>query len=242
MLHICVRSTLPWHDEAAVAASLIPGVRPQVELWNTTFDMRYAAFRQRLVEIARQNLARVEGARVSALDDVPRGALVVPVDDDDWFSPELAERLLSEPGEGLQGYHWNRYIVETPRRAHRWPWPDRRRAADTSRHTCGSNNYAVRNLPEHTESIASHVRASALFDASPGRFRHVSASLSVQNRNLASRSALAAGSSTLTRGELIERFGRHRKLYARLRLPPEVAWAQPCIASMAELMHAVRLK
>jgi hypothetical protein len=32
LLHICVR-TLPWHDEAAVAASLDPIVRGRVELW-----------------------------------------------------------------------------------------------------------------------------------------------------------------------------------------------------------------
>ena len=48
LLHICVRRTLPWHDEAEVAAALRPEMRPKVEVWNATFNLRYAAFRLRL--------------------------------------------------------------------------------------------------------------------------------------------------------------------------------------------------
>jgi hypothetical protein len=47
---------------------------------------------------------------------------------------------------------------------------------------------------------------------------------------------------TISREALIEIFHRHRTLYDRLRLPPEVAWAQPYVAEMAELMHSVRLQ
>jgi hypothetical protein len=248
-LHICVRRTLPWHDEAAVEAGLEPEMRGRVELWNATFELSYAAFRHRLTLIARENWSRVEQARITPRSQIPPGALLVPVDDDDWFSPELGRRLLAEQEPSLHGYHWNRYILESPRHARRWPWARPRRATDTSRYTCGSNNYAIRNLPELEPAIPSHVTASRIFDAGPRRVKHVNASLSVQCRNLASRSALgagrlwataSAGPPPLARETLLENLRRQRALYARLRLPSEVAWAEPSALAMGELLGELR--
>ena len=54
-IHICVRRTLDWKDEARVAERLRPKFRAKFEMWNATFDMPYAAFRQRLKEIAQLN-------------------------------------------------------------------------------------------------------------------------------------------------------------------------------------------
>jgi hypothetical protein len=242
MLHLCVRRTLAWHDEAAVAANLLPKMRPVVERWNATFDLSYAGFRLRLAEIARRSLGRVENAKLAPLEDVPPGALLVPVDDDDWLSPELANRVLAEAEPLCTGYHWSRYILETPRRPRRCPWRRVRPAADTSQFTCASNNYAVRRLPELSESISNHVAASVYFDANPGHVKHVAGSLSVQNRNLSSQTVLRHRHQPLGRDALVETYERHRKLYRRLRLPPEVAWAEPYVAAMAELMHAIRLR
>ena len=240
-LYICVRSTLPWHDEAAVAAALVPELRQPVEMWNAIFDLRYARFRVRLMEIAQLNLGRVENAKVARLEEVPPGALVVPVDDDDWFSPELAHRLLAEGRPNAQGFHWNRYNLEPPRRKRSWSWTHRRRTRDTSPHTCGTNNYAVRNLPELRRAVTNHVWASRHFDANVSRVTRLEASLSVQNRSLASRSRLVGAGTAMTRDALIEKSRRYQRFYDRSRLPPEVAWAQPYVAAMAELMHSIRL-
>jgi hypothetical protein len=251
LLYICVRRTLPWHDEAAVSAALAPQMRATVDLWNATFELSYAAFRHRLTLIARENWSRIEHTRLTPLDQIPPGALVVPVDDDDWFSPELGRRLLAEQDPSLHGYHWNRYILEPPRHLRRWPWKRARRASDTSQYTCGSNNYAVVNVPELTAAIRSHVNASAIFDAGACRVKHVDASLSLQCRNLASRTVLGAdflrrasgaGPGTLLREDLIERLRRQQGLYRRLRLPREVAWAEPSALAMAGLLRELRPK
>lgn len=244
LLHICVRRTLPWDDEAAVAAGLAPAMRAQVELWNATFSLSYAAFRHRLSLIARENWSRIELARLTPLGEIPPDALVVPVDDDDWFSPEIGRRLLAERKSSLHGYHWNRYVLELPRRARRWPWARPRRATDTSRWTCGSNNYAVVNIPEMTPAIQSHTKASRIFDAGPRRVKHVDASLSLQCRNLASQTEIGASrrraAPSLSRERLIERLRCHRWLYDRLRLPSEVAWAEPATLAMAQLLRELR--
>ena len=93
--------------------------------------------------------------------------------------------------------------------------------------------------------------ASEIFDAGPDRVKHVDASLSLQCRNLASRSALRSGRRwvkpgdplpPLSREALVGNFRSQRALYERLRLPGEVAWAQPSVVAMAELLHELRLK
>jgi hypothetical protein len=224
-------------------------MRPQVELWNATFNLSYPAFRHRVHRIARENWSRIERAQLSPREQIPPGALVAPVDDDDWFSPEIGRRLLAERSPALHGYHWNRYILETPRRPRRFGWLRQRRATDASPYTCASNNYAVLNLPELAPAIGSHVKASQIFDAGPGRVKHVDASLSLQCRNLASRSALgdsrravALRQTRLTREALIEKLRRQRQLYHGLRLPREVAWAEPSVLAMRELLRELRLK
>jgi hypothetical protein len=242
ILHICMRRTLPWHDEAAVAAALDHEMRPRVEVWNTTFTLGFAAFRQRLAQITRENLSRIENAKLSRLDETPPGALIVPVDDDDWLSPEIGIRLLAERADAPLGFHWNPYILRAPRRSRRWPWRRGRPAADTSPHTCGSNNYAIRNLPDLAPAVASHVWASRYFDEHPRRVLRLDASLSLQNRTLGSRTTLSRRMPVLTRELLLEKYRRHRRLYDRLRLPPDVAWAQPCVDAMAELMRELRLQ
>jgi hypothetical protein len=61
-------------------------------MWNQTFDLPYHVFRQRVRRIAELNLQRVENAVRARWDEIPDGALVAPVDDDDWFAPDSAQR------------------------------------------------------------------------------------------------------------------------------------------------------
>ena len=60
------------------------------------------------------NLGRVENAVITTLDRVPPGSLVVPIDDDDWLSPNLSEKISSELEDGKVGYHWHRDFMGMP--------------------------------------------------------------------------------------------------------------------------------
>src|SRR5262245_24946340 len=106
MLYIQVRQTLDWGHPDAVEGGLVARFRPQFEIWNATFDMPYGEFRRRLKTIAEDNWSRVRNGRVVGPDEVPLEALYVPVDDDDWFSPDIAERLGDERAPSVFGYHW----------------------------------------------------------------------------------------------------------------------------------------
>ena len=240
---ICVRETLDWGNEAAVQAGLIRDFLPKYEMWNRTFNVPYHRFRQRLKEIAEATLRGVEGARVVARAEVPPGALVVPVDDDDWFAPDLAARLAAAWDESLRGYRWLSHILEARPpgllgllRRGRPVTP----VADGSRFTCTSNNYAFVALGDARDLVRSHAEASRRFDASPEGVRRLPLSLSLQNRNLASQTALAWGKPTIPRSKLLRRYRRYRSLYDRVALPADLSWARRGVAAMADLMRELK--
>jgi hypothetical protein len=117
-VYIGVRTSIDWSDEASVPERVHPRFRCKLETWDETFALSYARFRSRLCAIARQNLAAVEEAEWGALEDAPPDALLVPVDDDDWFAPDLVHRLRAGHDPGASGYRWRRQVLEPlrPRR------------------------------------------------------------------------------------------------------------------------------
>ena len=240
MIHICIRRTLDWRDETLVAARILPEFRAKYDAWNAAFDMPYAAFRHRLKQIAGLSLRRVEGAIQSPLDEVPPGHVIVPVDDDDWFAPDLAVRLERVLDPGAAGYLWRRALIEPPRlldplrRVARW--------LGHPEYTCKTNNYAFVNGPDSARLASSHTWAGTYFDAHRTSIREIPATLALQNRSLASITALAFGRPSIRRDELATLLGRYRGLYGAWRPTAESVWAKPYVDLMAELMTEIRLR
>lgn len=244
-IRIVVRATLDWGDEAAVRAGLRDDFRPKYEMWNRTFNVPYHRFRQRLKALAEGTLQGVSGAQVVVPDAIAAGALVVPVDDDDWFAPDLASRLAAAFDGSAFGYRWPSFILEARPMGNPLRWLLNRGhpvapAADDSRFTCTSNNYAFVAGADARELARSHAEASRRFDARPGEVRRLPFALSLQNRNLASQTALAWGQPTIARSKLLRRYRRYRSLYDRVDLPPELSWARPCVDAMRDLMRELR--
>ena len=92
-IHIYIRRTLQWDNEAAVMAEIRDDLKPNVQLWNSLFNIPYHLFRHRVKLIAQANLEQVKNVSITNAEQVPQGAMIVPVDDDDWFSPDLATHL-----------------------------------------------------------------------------------------------------------------------------------------------------
>jgi hypothetical protein len=111
VIYIWIRRTVDWDDEDA---ALDPWLIPRLPLWNATFNISYPRFRYRLKQIAGLNHSRVDGAVRAEWDEIPDGALVLPVDDDDWFAPGAARVLLRELDPGVTGYLWPSRWFEIP--------------------------------------------------------------------------------------------------------------------------------
>jgi hypothetical protein len=242
-LYIVVRRTTDWTNEAAVRAQLPKGFEVLVDLWNETFDMPYHQFRQRLKEIAQANLARVEGATLAKLEDVPAGALIAPIDDDDWFSPDLAKTVVAHRDGPRLGYRWPSRFLEVPPNFAQWRAAVRRRLfpATPLLWLCTTNNYVVANQPDVRPLLSSHMKASDWFEQNDRAVTVLDVPLSVQNRNIASQTSLLFRYGVMTRSKLKRRHRQYRSLYATAarRLP---AWCQVPIAQMAELMQALRVR
>ena len=247
MIYLSIRKTLDWKNAALVAARLNPQFRAKVAMWNETFQMPYNEFRHEMKAIAQRNLANVAGATIVPIDEVPPGALLVPVDDDDWFAPDVIQRLEAVIEPDRTGYYWIRNILEPP--AAKSPlkrWLRSRRLlelgpdAKQGRFTCGTNNYAFVTTANSSRVALSHGVASRLFDAYPDRVKRLPATLSLQNRNFSSQTALAFRRPRISRRELLRTHRSYLRLYPRVRLTEGLAWAAPYIDAVAELTASLR--
>ena len=242
MIYLWVRKTADWDDEAEFRRQLAPAFAPRVALWDATFNLPYREFRSELRKIATLNLSRVNGAVSAGWRDIPDGAWVAPVDDDDWFAPELAEQL--EPLAGAAGCRWSIHVLQVPIDfGHRLRLLQKELLPRTWRPQwiCATNNYALTKSPEHAPLLASHVAASRWLEPHPGRLARLEQPLSLMNRSLASQTSLGFRRRRFARRTLVAKWREYRTLYAR-PLDPGLAWAAPYVARMAALMDSLQLR
>jgi hypothetical protein len=243
LIHICLRATLDWGDEGAFWAQLDPRMKEKVDAWNRAFDMPYHRFRERIKAIAQLSLRRVRGAVLSDWESVPIGAWVLPVDDDDWFAPDAAEKLSELRGADWLGCTWPRYFLEVP-----WGLRDdlamllgRWRDPRPELWFCGTNNYAFVKDDDNRVVYRSHASASKWFTRPGAPVGRLAARLSVTNRTIASQTSFGLKETSVGRARLLWKFLRYRRLYER-SLPSELAWSRPYLELMSELMNEVHLR
>jgi hypothetical protein len=242
MMHIWVRSTTDWEDEAAFRAQLDPGFAPNVDLWDSVFGLPFHVFRARVREIARLNLERVEGAVVAEWDDIPEGALVLPVDDDDWFAPEAGRVLAGWHEPGLRGLYWPSTFVEIPFVPGHALHVARMRVAPWSRPhwTCSTNSYAMVKDAETLPLLGLHTEASRWYEGEGAHVvRRIPQRLNLVNRTLASQTTMGHKGRTTGRRELLVKYAAYRRLYRHARVSRS-PWARPYVAMMDELMQRLK--
>jgi hypothetical protein len=237
---IVIRQTTDWADEAVVRAQLPEGFKHAVQLWDATFLTPYHAFRQELKRIAGLSLSRVSGAVEVARAEIPAGAIVVPTDDDDWLAPGLGAALEESIDDRHRGYYWPSAFLEVPiSLGHELGLIRRALFPGTPpKWLCTTNNYAVTMSPALGPLIDSHVQASRWFVANPADVKRLGDRLSVMNRTLASQTSFR---SVKSRKALLRKCRRYRELYRR-PLPPDLAWSEPYVAMMRDLMDELRCR
>lgn len=242
-VHLLTRKTVDWRDERAFLDQLPKAFAPKVEAWNATFHMPYHLFRQAIREIAIGNHEAIAGAVPATWDAIPVGGIVLPSDDDDWFSPDVASSVASAIDDGIDGIHWTQSVLEVPinllhrvnlaaRRVFPWLKP---------KWFCATNNYAFRKT-DGSADLLSHMLASRRFTSGRMHTAFVPRRLSLHNRTLASITSMAFGEATISRDTLRRKADGYRRLYDRPGMAAGLEWARPNVRAMRELMANVTLR
>lgn len=237
MIYIVIRKTIDWNNEAAFRAQIPEQMRAGVELWDKTFTMPYHLFRHELKRIAQHNLSQIENALCVPSQEIPTGSVAVPVDDDDWFSPDLAGIL--EPSLAVHsGCHWPGRFLEVPVSLSHQLGLIRRTLFPRSRPRwlCTTNNYAVVYGTETADLLDSHIRATRWFLDHPSAVVRIENAVSLMNRSLASTTQLRLKPS---RALLLHKYRGYSRLYKR-PVPPDLAWSEPYQAMMRDLHAELR--
>ena len=242
-MFIWVRATIDWDDPERCREQLDPAFRAKAETWDATFSIPYCAFRAELRRIARLNLSRVRDAEVVAeWEVIPEEAVVLPVDDDDWFAPDTAEVLGAHESDATVAWRWPTRFLEVPiTRGHALYLLRRKLLPFMPEHYfCSTNNYAVVKRPGAQQLAASHVQAHEALAGAPGVSR-LDRRLSLVNRTLASQTTIGMKSDTVTREHLLQKHRRYLSLY---RAPPRTvpSWALPYVEHMGALMARLEVE
>lgn len=239
MIYLWTRSTLDWQDEEAFWRQLRPELLEPVRLWNRSFRLPFHLFRHRLRQLSLANLREVRGAELADWDAIPEGALVVPIDDDDWLAPDLAEQLAAVSSPEWQAYRWISGFLEVPTTLrHELGLVRRRWLSETPpRHLFHTNNYAMPKTAENAPLLGRHTLADRHFKAGAlPRVRYLNASASLMNRTMASTTTLWSIRGVLGPLRLALKERRYRRLYSG-PVPNELAWSAPYRDAMAQLMR-----
>ena len=240
-IYLLIRKTTAWQDESAFHAQLSPAFAPKVEVWNRTFRMPYHLFRHAIRGVAISNHDAMEGVLPATWDDIPDKAIVLPSDDDDWFSPDIASSISRSMAAHHDGVHWTQSVLEVPiNRLHRVNLVARRVIPWVGpKWLCATNNYAFRKNSAANDCLA-HTRASRQFAS--GRFdvALIPRRLSLHNRTLASITSLAFERPTISMAELRRKADQYRRLYGRPGLPAGLEWAAPQVRAMRDVMADLR--
>lgn len=248
MIYIWVRRAVDWdHGEAALDQITDHWLKPKIVLWNATFNVSYQRFRHRVAQIAELNHSKVAGAVRAHWEEIPDGALVIAVDDDDWVAPCAARVLEQAHDSGVIGYLWESRWIEVPidlrHRLHRF---QRRLLPQTPpKWICAANNYAMAKGPETQQLLASHVRASHWFEprlrAGDETVKKLAAELSLANRTLASQTSLRGMKPTMSRSQLLRKYRRYKSLYENPS-PEAPPWCRPYAKMMSDLMAGLEVE
>jgi len=234
-------------DEArSIAVNVRAKMSTAIEQWESSFDFSFFEYRQRLKEIAEANWARLD--RVHAIikgdsmlpviwdmDD----SIVIPVDDDDWFAPELSTRLLERESqlesrfESPPVYRWEfgQFDVVGADKKGRPKWDHHQEETPF-----GTNGYALSSLalsalgpPSQRRALVTHFAAHRLLEPLNHTIVNLPEILSVSFKTFGSQMVLRRFSHDQLQARALELATQ------RLFVPAAIRWAKDSLQALHQL-------
>lgn len=167
-----------------------------LNVWDQSFRMSYVAYRDRISKLARQTL-EATGCDILPgpeefiewyTSDQDEDAIICPIDDDDWFAPNISD-VASYFDKDTQLVVWNNTVLHSITRYH---------FGVGDGHRLASNNWAVRksylkSLPKNTGRnliLDSHYHAETYMkkELPKNKIKYIDERFNVYNRHPASLS------------------------------------------------------
>lgn len=215
--------------------------------WNSTFNMNYFEFRERMKEISMRNLNKVKGAtiinksEIKALDDEKEEFVIYPTDDDDWVIEDLFGIACSELEECDDVVVWPFGFF----RGDRIMVTDIEKPVDNIRWTYSNNAIITRKGYERLrdsrlgcEFLEDHRQVDECCVADNCVVKVVHKALSAYNHSPASATRLwglsASNKSRGSASSLLSSYGQLPKI------PEEIGWSVPYAEEMWKLITELR--
>lgn len=216
----------------------------RIRLWNRTFPVTYFQYRQRLKEIAEFNWSRLTDIDlvirhpelISLLERLDE-FLVLPVDDDDWFHPQIARTLQARCGTETDALHWTSGAYDSVPRQRQFGKGWGRLRFWEAAGTFATNNYAITRrgfarcaAGERKGILVYHGMAGRIFHQPKFRRMFFEEPLSITNKSLAATTNLGVIES---RSDLLRNVP---DLHERTtEIPTSLVWAREYIELTEQL-------
>lgn len=258
-LFLLVRASLPWdqlnyrsyqNQAGFFAGRWMYRVNRSLTAWQDIFDMSFFEYRHRIYQIAQRNWGNIlgledifmsDGGHDKTLDMIRKirkikDAMILPVDDDDWFSPKIKQEL--EPYSHHPIIHWRQGRYD--------PYADRNNnfvLRNAEPYHFFTNNYAYTpflysfvNEFHQAEMTLMHLHfndivRNTIFEPVRCNWITLPKCFGVTNKTLASLSKLNKKKSAK---HFLACMGRHQKLSSEKSLCTAMEWAPWIMRSIKE--------
>jgi hypothetical protein len=214
-------------------------VRQLVMTWDGFFAVPYFQVRQQLKDLTLRSLSRVSNARLlpfAGCDlDQLSSRIYLFTDDDDWFDPDIVDRLSVHDRRGVQGMVWHSVRLAGQLEVRRL------------RH-CFTNNYCVtsafteaagEDLRLGMQRVMQHYDANRVFSSDAFESLYIEEPLSIANKHPCSPARLFNEyGPSITVDVLRADVQRFVAGLGTIRMPTDLAWASPLVQEVAEIFSA----
>ena len=243
-LAIVVRQSPDWkklnresyreHSRRFCEGALVPTemMNDFVDEWEKLFTVSFFETRQRMKEIAQENLGRVKNAVITDYQGFhpDLASTFLFVDDDDWFHPEIADHLSFNDCDGIVWTHGFFCCLEDKL--------IKQRDVPVNGYLCCTNNYAVPReffKTHHVDSVYQHGSADPLFKSGQIRVKRIMPTLSFSNKHLGSTAMVYPRIETIKKeGGMLEYFCQGLQKLSTLKdfVPSGIEWALPSMRAV----------
>lgn len=253
MIAVFVRSDVQWHNitirnyaqQTGTAGMITPASRRRylecAKLWADTFRMSVFDYRAALRDIATTAIDRIEGldavfrnyatlARAKPEND---NAWILPIDDDDWFSPSIADYCRDHDANATHMLTWAHVRLSADNARFQYP-QENVPFVLTNQYAISNSAMTILNRDSRKTVLSHHGMAWQTIQRTAKRsFRDIrtKSPLAVTLKSPASYTQLTQFHNP---EELLEFVTRGDRLFAEEKLLPK--WAKPHAAKVGQLL------